>query len=806
MKLKARKRLVIILVALGASFCLVLLLVLGAWIVVRRSLPRIDGVLLVRGVSAPVTIERDRQGVPTIHAEGTQDVSYGLGFVHGQDRFFQMDELRRYAAGELSEIFGPGPDRECVEWDRRARVHRFRSVAARVVERLSASQRRQLDAYIAGVRAGLQSLGARPFEYLLLGETPRPWECEDSVLVLIALFIDLQGDNIAKESARGLVRDLLPGPLAEFLTPRGSIEWDAPMFGAPIAPPPIPGPDVFDLRNEPPGLADTTPWDGLEDFVAGSNNWALSGARTTDGRAWLANDMHLQLRVPNIWYRACLDWPGEDGLGRRMAAGVTLPGGPGIVVGSNGRVAWGFTNTQGDWSDLIELDVPPDRPDHYRTPGGLRRFESQTEVIRVKGKQDISLTVESTVWGPVIGADHRGRKRALCWVAGDPDVVDLGLMDLSLARTLEEGLDQANRCGAPHQNLVMVDAGGRIGWTILGRIPRRRGFDGRVPECWADGSRGWDGHLPPSESPRLVDPPSGQLWSANARVCAGEDLMKVGDGGYDRGARAKQIRDHLSALGKASPADMLALQLDDRALFLERWRSLLLGVLTPEAMARDERRWALRTHVEGWGGRASVDSVGYRMVWEFRLRTVQAVLSPLTARCRAADPEFRLRHLHTLEGPAWALVTQRPLHLLDPNYRCWDALLLAVVDAMLMPESADRASLAVRTWGAANTARIRHPLSLAVPWLSRLLDMPADPLPGGRSDMPRIQGPDFGASERLAVSPGAEGRGIFHMPCGQSGHPLSPFYREGHDDWVHGRTACLLPGPPIATLVLSPER
>src|SRR5262249_48391962 len=149
-------------------------------------------------------------------------------------------------------------------------------------------------------------------------------------------------------------------------------------------------------------------------------------------------------------------------------------------------------------------------------------------------------------------------------------------------------------------------------------------------------------------------------------------------------------------------------------------------------------------HVENWGGRASVDSVGYRLVWEFRLRSVQAALSPLTSRCRAADPAFRLRDLHTLEAPAWALVSQRPLHLLDPRHPSWESLLLGVVDAMLSRESADGSSLANRTWGGANTARIRHPLSDAVPWLGRWLDMPAEGLPGGWSDTPRIQGPDFG--------------------------------------------------------------
>ena len=348
---------------------------LGAWVAVRRSLPRIDGEITAQGLHARVRVERDGLGVPTIYAEGREDLAFGLGFVHGQDRFFQMDSLRRYAAGELAELFGAGPDGAILAMDRRIRVMRFRSVAQEVVANLGAAERRQLGAYVEGVRAGLGSLGARPFEYLLLRDAPRPWVAEDSVLVILSLFIDLQADNIAKESARGNLRDVLPAPLAEFLSPAGMEEWDSPLFGGPIAMPPVPGREVFDVGREPRATTDGTPWDQLEDFVAGSNNWALAGSRTADGRAWVANDMHLHLRVPGVWYRARLDCPDEDGTGRRQSViGVTVPGGPGVVVGSNGRIAWGFTNTQGDWSDLIELDVPPDDPDRYATPEGLRPF------------------------------------------------------------------------------------------------------------------------------------------------------------------------------------------------------------------------------------------------------------------------------------------------------------------------------------------------------------------------------------------------------------------------------------------------
>ena len=195
----------------------------GVWITVRRSLPMIEGELVLPGPNEPIRILRDERGVPTIQADGRNDLAFGLGFVHGQDRFFQMDGLRRYAAGELSEIFGPGSKEVCIAWDRRTRILHLRSVARQVVAALGKEERCQLEAYVAGVGAGLGSLKARPFEYLVLGEPPRSWCAEDSVLVILALFIDLQGDNIAKESARGVVRDVLPGPLAEFLSPRGSV-------------------------------------------------------------------------------------------------------------------------------------------------------------------------------------------------------------------------------------------------------------------------------------------------------------------------------------------------------------------------------------------------------------------------------------------------------------------------------------------------------------------------------------------------------------------------------------------------------
>jgi penicillin amidase len=483
--------------------------------------------------------------------------------------------------------------------------------------------------------------------------------------------------------------------------------------------------------------------------------------------------------------------------------GVTLPGAPIVTVGSNGHVAWGFTNSYGDWTDLVVLETDPKDPKVYRTPEGPKRFEKVAERIRVKGGEDVTLEVRETIWGPVIDTDHLGRPRALAWIAHHPEAVNMNLLELERARTLEEAMAAANRSGIPPQNFTVADETGRIGWTIVGRMPRRIGFDGKIPTSWADGSRGWNGWLAPGEAPRIVDPPAGRVWTANSRVVDGDMLAKIGDGGYMLGARSRQIRDDLMKLEKAAPRDLLAIQLDVRALFLERWRSVLLGALTPQAVAADPRRRELRRLVETtWTGHASIDSVAYRAVRGFRGFLVEQVFTSLTGQGNVPEEE-RFGPTQQFEGPLWRLVTERPAHLLDPKFKSWDEQLLAAADALLDYYVTQGPNLADRTWGERNATHIRHPLSPAVPFFSRWLDVPSRQIPGDE-DMPRVQGPRYSASERLVVSPGHEETGIFHMPVGQSGNPLSPYYRKGHEAWEEGRPTPFLPGPAVHRLRLEP--
>jgi penicillin G amidase len=283
----------------------------------------------------------------------------------------------------------------------------------------------------------------------------------------------------------------------------------------------------------------------------------------------------------------------------------------------------------------------------------------------------------------------------------------------------------------------------------------------------------------------------------------------LGDGGYDNGFRGGSIRDHLRDVAAAgrplSPADLLGVALDDRGRYLHRWRGLLLETLTDAAVATEPGRREFRDLVEAWNGRAAVGSAGYRLLRGFRQKVTELTLAPFLEAPRARYAAFSFNRFMT-EDAVWRLVTEAPDRLLNPDHASWAALRLAAVDAVIADAKADGAKLKDFTWGRRNTLRMQHPFSRFLPaLLARFLDMPAEPLPGD-SSMARVQGRGFGASQRMVVAPGREEEGIFHMPGGQSGHPLSPFYRAGHAAWVKGEPTPLLPGPAVHTLTLTPIR
>ncbi len=815
---------------LGLTGLMFLMLVGGTVALYRAatgSLPKLDGEIRMAGLSGPVTIERDRYGVPTLRGGSREDVARATGFVHGQDRFFQMDLLRRSTAGELAELFGSA----AADFDRQRRVHRLRVLARAVVERAASGERALLEAYADGVNAGLEALSVAPFEYLVLRAEPEPWRPEDIVLGNLAMFFELTDYDASRESGYTRLLDGIPELLGQFVFAPGN-RWDAPLVGDAWEVPPVPGPEVCDLRGttslatgsgpQPDVRADlpkagigldlpaavsrfSQQSDSQFDLpVAGSNSWAVTGQRTSTGQAMVANDMHLGLNLPNIWYRVRLIVTGnEPGAPPKLdAAGVTLPGTPLVVAGSNGSIAWGFTNSRGDWSDLVLIETDPANPGAYLTPEGYVPFDEYEEIIEIKGGEPEAVVFRWTRWGPVVGADHRGRLQTLRWLAHVPEAVNLGISELETATSVTEALALAPRVGIPPQNFVVADAQGSIAWTIMGRIPRRVGYNSSLPSSWVDGSAGWRGWLTPDEYPRVVDPESGLIWTANNRIVDGGILTHLGATGYWLGARARQIRDALVAVERPGIEDMLAIQLDDRALLLQEWRNVLLEALTAEATA--PYPWAddLKAFLQRWDGRAGTGSVSYRIVREFRRQVVEEVLRGILNSCGDFDGPVRLAATNQVEGPIWQLITEQPDHLLPPPHASWNGLLMSAADSAV--SSCGAGPLSECTWGSMNQLDIRHPLAgflgLLRPWLT----IRSGPLPGG-DHMPRIQQPDYGASERFAVAPGDEANGYFHMPGGQSGHPLSPFFAAGHDAWAQGEPLPFLPGPALHRLTLAPE-
>ncbi len=750
-----------------------------------------------------MTVTRDVLGVPVVRGASRLDVARATGYLHAQDRFFQMDLLRRRAAGELAELLGPA----ALAWDRAARVHGFRALARRSLAQADPADQALVAAYAAGVNAGLAALRAAPFDYLVLHTRPQPWRPEDCSLIGFALTLDLEDDRGSYLRSLAAARDQLGGRVLAFFAPLLT-SADAALDGSSAPLPPIPSPADLDLRRpadaDAPTVARVGPKPGpvTEPAFPGSNGFAVSGAHAAGGAGLLASDMHLRLGVPNVWYRAALEWPGGH------VTGVTVPGVPFVIAGSNGRIAWGFTDSYAATGDLVVVAPGPD-PAEYHGPGGrLLPFEVRRDLIAVRGGSPVPIESRWTVWGPIVADGAKGTFLAYRWVAHDPAAANLTLGRMENAATVGAAFAVAHQAGMPAQNLIVADAAGSIGWTIAGRLPRRVGYDGRTPVSYLFGDRSWAGLLPPDEVPAIVDPPGGRIWTANNRIVGGTALAKLGDGGYARGARAAQIRDDLGALlargHRAEPRDLLAIQLDDRALFLDRWQALLLETLSPAALAGHPARAQLRSLAAQWEGRAGIDSVSYGIVRDFRTAAAARTLQPIFAPCVDADPDFQWTLFH-YEDALWAVLHAQPAHLLAPPYASWSDLLLAAADEAAAQLAHAPGAPARATWGRRNRAHIVHPLALALPaWLTGWLNLPAEPLPGD-VDMPRVQAPSFGASERFVVAPGRESEGLFHMPGGQSGHPLSPFYRAGHEAWVRGEPTPFLPGAAAHTLILAPQ-
>ena len=782
---KGKRRWLIIIPTVLIS--LVLLILISGYLWLRQSLPLLEGEITTTGVASEVIVTRDADGVATIKAFNRADASYTLGYIHAQERFFQMDLLRRSGAGELSELLGEGT----LGVDTKRRRHRFRHRAQIAVSNMTDQEFIEASAYTTGVNDGLNALGSKPFEYTILDTEPERWNNADSLLVVYAMYFDLQDEDGQYERNYSLISDIFGPDFVQFMVPFGT-SWDAPIDGGSV--PEAPFPEKLPFSDASTRQSTLPPADKA---VLGSNNWVVGGALTSTGAAIVANDMHLGLSVPNIWYRARLLIEETE----TDVTGVTLPGVPAVVVGSNTYIAWGFTNSQIDTQDIVYIDWLDEAAGVYQTPDGAEVINNVKENICSLRMGCTELVVRESIWGPLLETtNHADRSMATRWVAHDINGVNMQLMKMENARSIEAAFEIAHLAGTPTQNMVVGDRDGNIGYTLLGPVPARYGPHGLFPDSWADGTRGWAGRLKPPYLPEIINPPEARLWSANARMVSGELLSNVGYGNYALAGRQHQIRKRLMELETADEDDLLAIQLDDEGLFLQRWHDLMMEEFSDN---QDPAVAAMLEQVANWQGRAVPDSIGYRVIRRFRGFVTQRIFAGLTAPLEGYMGDQYPWYPRTAEGPVWRLITARPGNLLPPGYDDWQALLDASVNDVLN-EIKDSGGLKAYTWGNYSELKIDHPLSPFVPGLGWLVNTPHQQTPGEFANMPRIGAGNIGASERMVVSPGHEENGIFEMPSGQSGHPLSPYFNKGHENWVHGVRSSFLPGAPKWTLSFLP--
>lgn len=777
------------------------LVILGTgtgFLVLRNSIPLLDGEVILNHLSAPVTITSDQHGIPVITANNRIDALRALGYASARDRLFQMDLMRRKNAGRLAELFG----QMAVKSDVKVRNYGFYQLAKTVAAKLPPKHKRYLEAYAEGVNGFIGTANALPFEFTVLGYQPEPWKPEDSILVVLGMFDLLTASAEQDERMLSVMEKSLPKDIVAFLTPDTDRFTDRLLGSAeslrPAQPIPVATLETM-LAKHSPDAEKLTEAAQLRDSVPGSNAWAVNGTKTQDGRAILANDMHLGISMPNIWYRC------EMNYGTVHSAGVSLPGTPLLIAGSNNHIAWGSTNLSGDFLDLVSLEINPENTNEYKVAGNWHRFEHVIETIHIKNAEPRQVDVRRTVWGPVATEPLLSNPVAIHWTALDDAAITIELIDLEQTETLEQAIDIVNHTGGPPLNFLMADKSGQIAWTLMGRIPKRFGNDGSDSRSWADGGTGWNGYVDARSLPRIINPANGLLVSANDRRLGKRYPYVIGHQ-FANGYRAYRITQRLKQMKDISEKSLFELQLDTVNEFHVFYQQLALSVLSPEIIAQQPDLRELRDYLLTWNGRADTDSKGFALLVEFRKHMAEAVFSPFLTASRQLDKNFNYSWTY-IDTPLQAMLTEKlPSLLPDPiHYKNWDAFILDQLrqSAQQLQAKYPGIKLPDMTWGRINRAQFTHPFSKAAPLLGLLLDMPEDELAGCGSCV-RVATPKFGATERFVVSPAHLDEGILHMPGGQSGHPLSPYYRDQENYWVQGLPIGLLAGKPEYTLTLKP--
>jgi len=765
----------------------------GLFYLLYTSLAIEDGKVLLSDLKNPVSVRSDSLGIPSINADNRNDAYQVLGFLHARDRLFQMELMRRKSAGRLAEIFGS----KAVDLDRNQRDYQFEHAAGNIVSALPANQKQVLDAYVAGVNGFIYQTKMLPPEFTALNYRPEPWRAEDSILVALGMFQTLNGQEQDERMAT-VMEKALPKQLVAFLTPDTDVYATVLLGGSdshhPAQPIPISAFAALDAQavKLAKGSVD------VDSSIAGSNNWVVAGKKTSDGRAIVANDMHLSLNAPNIWYRAELRYA------RQYLNGVTLPGLPLLIVGGNLNVAWGFTNVTADLLDLITLDINPDNSQEYLTPQGWHGFTKNSAIIKVKDGADIPIELHSTVWGPVSSKPLLGHSVAIKWTALETAAVDLGLLDMDKVASVKEAMSVINRAGGPPQNVVFADRAGHIGWTYMGRLPKRKGFDGMASRSWADASTAWDGFIPAEQLPRLYDPPEGFIVTANNRTL-GRDYPYVIAHNWALGYRAHRITELLQGSNGITEQDMLQMQLDTRSEFYEFYQQLALQELNAikrnDGVVNQSEQTLL-----AWDGYMHIDSKGAALLMTFRTKLAEALFAKVVARCKQFDPNFSYAW-REMETPLRQLLTQRPKGVIPAQYNDnWRVFILETLNSAAkdLRSHYPDIELVQLNWGAVNRIAQHHPFSKSLPVLGAFLDLGDFESAGCASVCVRVMSKEHGASERLVLAPAHPENGILEMPGGQSGHPFSRHYRDQQKFWQEGKMAPFMPGKSLHTLHFQP--
>lgn len=643
---------------------LVVVLVLtagGGYLWLRRSLPQTSGELRVSGVSAPVTIVRDRDGVAHISGATERDAAFGLGFAHAQDRLWQLEVQRRIGYGRLSEIFGAAT----LNTDRFLRTLGVARAARSAYERLDGETIAILEAYAAGVNAFLATNPALPPEFLILGVQPEPWQPIDSLIWAKMMAWDL-GGNWSDEVLRSLLIAQIGPEDADLLLPAYTADGPVIVSHTALRQPAAPAATSLAAIQPATAQAVLDLWQhvqlatGLGDRLAGSNNWVISGARTASGKPLLVNDPHLSTRIPSIWYLAHVQGGAID------AIGATFPGLPAIVIGHNGQIAWGVTNTGPDVQDLYIERI--DAQNFVEYNGTREPVTLISETIAVKNDDPVTLTVRITRHGPIISdvTDGTGETLAFRWTVLDEDDATIrAFLNINRARNWAEFTAALRDFKAPMQNFVYADVVGNIGYYAPGALPIRRTGDGTLPvPGWTDEYE-WIGYVPFEELPHVYNPPQGYIATANNRV-TGDGYPYRLSAAWAAPYRAQRIIELIEQGDQFTVADMRAMLGD----VVSAQARELLPVLRAVTPAGPQEAAALEV-LHSWDGAMHGDSAAAAVYQGYYHAAIEAVFADELR--DLFDQQYRTKR----DFPAMAL---RSVLLEGHSEWCDDRTTLAVTE------------------------------------------------------------------------------------------------------------------------------